>query len=336
VRLDATNLRDLARACGLLAAGVGGDLEVGLLMALVAVAAEGPVEVIGLDELPDDALVLPCGCVGAQQLADERVFSGDEGGALTRAFEDLRGARVAALMCFEVAGPGGLLPVAWAARAGLPLVDADGAGRSFPYVHQRTMHVAGVPASPVILTDGRGNDLVFRTADDQSADRLARGAASALGGVAAAAAYGMAAGLARRSVIPGAISRALELGRAVDSSASADSVAQALGATVLIEGHVTGREWGSATIDGFAREPGRQLRLELRDGFLVAFEEGAVKAAIPDLILVLAGDGGTPVAAGALRRGERVTVLAAPAHGIWKTDRGLAVASPRAFGYDVD
>ena len=305
-------------------------------MALVAVAAQGSVEVIGLDDLPDDALVLPCGLVGAPQLADERVFSGDEGHVLTSAFEELRAAPVAALMCFEVAGPCGLLPVTWAARTGLPLVDADGAGRSFPYFHQRTMHVAGVSASPVILTDGRGNDVVFRSAHDESADRLARGAASALGGVAAAAAYGMAAGLARRSVIPGAVSRAVELGRAVDSSASAAEVAEALGATVLIEGRVTDREWGSATIDGCTRDPGRQLRIELRDGFLVAFEEGAVKAAVPDLILVLAGDGGTPVAAGALRRGEVVSVLAAPAHGIWKTDRGLALASPRAFGYDVD
>ena len=52
--------------------------------------------------------------------------------------------RVAALMAAEIGGGNGLLPITWAARLGLPLVDADGMGRAFPEVPQVTMHLAGI------------------------------------------------------------------------------------------------------------------------------------------------------------------------------------------------
>jgi DUF917 family protein len=127
-------------------------------------------------------------------------------------FEELHGAPVAALMCFQIGGANGLLPLTWAARCGLPLVDADGMGRAFSELHQQAMHVAGVSVSPVALTDGRANTLVLRAADDVWAGRLARDAATGLGGVCAAAICGMRAGPARRAVVPGTVSLALRLG----------------------------------------------------------------------------------------------------------------------------
>jgi uncharacterized protein len=322
-----------------LAAGAGGDPEVGLLMALVAVDGYGPVPVIGLDELPDDSLVVPCGLIGAARLADERIFSGAEGRLLSRLFGELHGKRVGALMCFETAGANGLVPVTWAARAGLPLVDADGSGRAFPGFQQRAMHVAGVPASPVVLTDGRGNVLVIHAANDDSAERLARRGAVGLGGVCAAAAYGMTAGRARTSAIGGSIARAVALGHAIDSledGVRPAAIAEALGASVLIEGRVTDLGRNSATVDGTAADVGRQVRIELQRGFLIVLEDGVVTAAVPDIIVVLALDTAAPIAAEALRRDDRVAVLAASADPVWQTEAGLAVAGPGAFGYGIE
>jgi DUF917 family protein len=321
-----------------LAAGASGDVELGLLMALVAVEALGPVAVVELDDLPDDALVVPCGLVGAPQVANERVFSGDEGRVLCRVLEDLHDSRVGALMCLETAGPNGLVPVTWAARAGVPLVDADGAGRAFPGLQQRAMHVAGVSASPVVLTDGRDNVLVIQAANDDSAARLASTGAAGLGGVCAAAAYGMSAGRARTSVIAGSLSRAVALGHAINAQhwIGPAAVAEALPARALIEGRVTDLQRDSATIDGTGGDAGRQLRIELQSEFLITLEDGAVSAAVPDLIAVLTADSATPIGSETLRRGDRVAVLAAPANEIWRTEKGLAVAGPRAFGYGID
>jgi DUF917 family protein len=127
-RLDASNLPALARGCAVLGAGGGGDPALGLTMALHAVAEHGPVTVIDAAELPDEALVMPCGLLGSPTIAEERIWSGEEGRLLAAVAQRLRGEPVGALMAYEIGGVNGLLPVAWAARMGVALVDADGRG----------------------------------------------------------------------------------------------------------------------------------------------------------------------------------------------------------------
>jgi DUF917 family protein len=240
-----------------------------------------------------------------------------------------------------------LLPVTWAARCGLPLVDADGMGRTFSGLHQQAMHVAGVSASPVALTDGRDNTLVLRAADDLWAARLASDAAASLGGVCAAALYGMSGVRARDAVIEGTISLALRLGTALGEGGIESAVAaveEVLGAVVLIEGKVVDLErrengdaqYGWATVQGTGSAAGRQLRVELQNEFLLAFEDGEVQASVPDIICVFATDTGEPIASEALRYGQAVAVVAAPGAAVWRSARGLEIVGPRAFGYDVD
>ena len=83
-RLDAPNLPALAAGCAAVGAGGGGDPDLALTMALRAVGEHGAVPVVGLDDLDDEALVMPCGMVGAPTIADERVWSGGEGSDAAR------------------------------------------------------------------------------------------------------------------------------------------------------------------------------------------------------------------------------------------------------------
>jgi DUF917 family protein len=347
LELDALNVRALARGCAVLGAGAGGDPDLGVVMAQHAIAEHGPVAVVELADLADDGCVMPCGMVGAPTVAAERIWSGDEGAVLRGRFEALHRAPVAALMCFQIGGANGLLPVTWAARCGLPLIDADGMGRAFSGLNQQAMHVAGVTASPVVLTDGRDNTFVLRAADDLWAARLASDAAASLGGVCAAALYGMAVARAGESVVGGTISLALRLGAALHPGGierALAAVEEALGAVVLIEGKIVDVDRradadvarGSAIVQGTGGDAGRQLRLELQNEFLLALEDGAVRASVPDIICLLAADNGAPVASETLRYGQEVAVIAAPGPAIWRSPRGLQAAGPRAFGYDVE
>jgi DUF917 family protein len=324
-RLDVPRLEALARGCALLGSGGGGDPAVALTSAMHAVDVHGPVAVVALGALPDDALVMPCGQVGSVALAAERLWSGDEGRVLRDVIERRHGAPVAALAPFEVGGANGLLPVTWAARLGLPLADADGMGRTFPRLFQQAMHLAGIPAAPIAVTDGRGNTVLVEAADDRAAERLVRAALAGMGGIGAAALYSMTAAQARGAAISGSLSRAYTLG-----CASPETLA------VLIEGRVIdierGNDGGSVTVRGGAR----RLRLELRGEYLLALEDGAVVAAVPDIICVLAADSGEPVAADALRHGAEITVATLPAPGVWRTGPGLELVGPSAFGYDAD
>jgi DUF917 family protein len=68
----------------------------------------------------------------------------------------------------------------------------------------------------------------------------------------------------------------------------------------------------------------------------VAFQDGQVLASVPDLISVLDSQTATAISTELLRYGQRVTVLAWPCDPLWRTPRGLEIAGPRAFGYDLD
>ena len=149
----------------------------------------------------------------------------------------------------------------------------------------------------------------------------------------------MTAGRARTSAIGGSIGRAVALGHAIDARGHGprpDTVAEALGARILIEGRVTDLGRNSATVDGTSADAGRQVRIELQSGFLIVLEDGVVTAAVPDIIVVLALDTGVPIASEALRRDDRVLVLAAHANRVWQTEAGLALTGPGAFGYGIE
>jgi DUF917 family protein len=344
--LDIADLEPYARGCEVLSAGGGGDAETGLIMAERAIEASGPVELVSLEDLDGDALIMPCGLIGAPTVATERIWNGDEGVQLRTAVESHWKRPVEALMCYEVAGANGLLPVTWAARLGLPLVDADGMGRAFPEMQQQAMHLGGISASPLILTDGRLNTVVVQAASNSWAERLARAGAATFGGACAGALYTMTARQARGAVIDRSLSLALRIGAASDGTAveTSERLVAELHGRILITGkigHIERRAGGrfvhgAATVEGIGSQGGRYVRLEFQNEVLLAFEEGQLLAAVPDIISVLDEDTGRAVVTERLRYGQRVHVLGYPAPAIWRTPEGLQVVGPRAFGYDLE
>ncbi len=344
--LDSDSLRALARGCGVLGAGGGGDVYYCLLQALQATEDYGPVPLVDVDELPDDALIMPCGAIGSPLVGVEKFENGDEGDRLRAYLQYLTGRRVAALMAGEIGGGNGLLPITWAARLGLPLVDADGMGRAFPEVPQVTMHLAGIPASPAVVTDERGNLVVFRAISGPWMERLERAASVEFGGAASSTEFSLTAAQARQATVRNSVSLALRIGEAIGSAAGnpVDALIAELGAFSLVSGRildverrtVRGFARGSVVIEGLGEDAGRLIRLELQNENLVALERGRLLASVPDLITVLDTETADAIATERIRYGQRVTVIAFACDPVWRTERGIAVTGPRAFGYDLD
>src|SRR5579863_10108383 len=80
--LDPDSLRAMARGCAVLGAGGGGDTHITLLQALQATEDYGPVPLVDLDELPGDALIMPCGGIGSPTVSIEKLENGNEGARL--------------------------------------------------------------------------------------------------------------------------------------------------------------------------------------------------------------------------------------------------------------
>ena len=92
--LDPDALRALARGCAVLGAGGGGDSYVALLQVLQATEDFGPVPLVDLDELPDDALIMPVAGIGATTVILEKFENGDEGARLREQLEFVTGRQV--------------------------------------------------------------------------------------------------------------------------------------------------------------------------------------------------------------------------------------------------
>jgi DUF917 family protein len=344
--LDPDSLRALARGCAVLGAGGGGDPYIGLMQALQATEDFGPALLMELDELPDDGLIMPCGMIGAPTVSIEKILNGDEGGRLREYLEYMTGRRVAALMAAEIGGSNGLVPVSWAARMGLPVVDADGMGRAFPEVPQVAMHLAGISPSPAVMTEERGNLIMFRTISGHWIERLERAAAVEFGGNAASTEYTLTVAQARGGTVQNSVSLAIRIGEAL-AAAQSDPVTAliaeigafrlATGKVIDVERHTTqGFVRGSVIVEGMGADAGKLIRLELQNENLVAMERGLVLASVPDLITVLDSETADAIPTERVRYGQRVTVIAFACDPVWRTEKGIAVAGPRAFGYEFD
>ena len=93
---------------------------------------------------------------------------------------------------------------------------------------------------------------------------------------------------------------------------------------------------GALTIEGIDASHDQIMVIDFQNENLVARVDGDIVCTVPDLICAVTTDTGEPVTTELMRYGLRVAILGFPAPALWSTPEGLAVAGPRAFGYDTD
>ena len=346
MRLDASVIPALARGCALYGGGGGGEPGAGRLMALAALDAGFRTSLVRIDELPGDGLILPVAMIGAPTVGVEKLPRGDEGLRLRDKVSQLLGREVVAFVAAELGGINGVVPVAWAARAGLPLVDADLIGRAFPGLQYTVPALRGHDPNPIVMVDERGNVATIDAVSSDWANRYAAATMVAAGALMGLSLYPMTVAQAAELTVPGSMSRAIRAGRQLMDHRDDPirALAEGVGGRSLFEGKVVdvdrrtdgGYTKGSALIEGLAAFEGQTLRLEFQNENLVAMIDGVVIASVSDIITVLDLHSAWPIVTEALRYGQRVGVIGIPCEDVWRTEAGIDLAGPRAFGYDVD
>ncbi|RWZ55431.1 DUF917 domain-containing protein [Labedella populi] len=342
--LTADAIDGLARGAAVLGTGGGGDPYIGALLARRAVDTHGPVTVIGLDELPDDALVLTVAMMGAPTVMVEKLPSLDEVVAPVRALGASLGRAVTHVACAEIGGVNSTIPVAAAAALGLPLLDADGMGRAFPELQMVLPTLYDVTASPLAFGDEKGNVGVLNTVDNHWTERIARVACVEMGCSIMISGFPMDGNIARVALVDGSLSHCVAIGAGlVEARAEkTDPVARVVeilrgreffaGKVVDVErATTTGFARGRATIDG----TDGSLTLSFQNEHLMAESDGEVLVTTPDLIIVLDHESGEPITTEGLRYGQRVRVVAAPSDPRWHAPEALAMVGPGYFGYET-
>ena len=89
------------------------------------------------------------------------------------------------------------------------------------------------------------------------------------------------------------------------------------------------------------KEGGMQMMIPFQNEYLYAVKtdpaaqsQGEIVCTVPELISIL-GQDGEAIGSQDLRFGLHVSVIALPAHELWKTAQGLKVGGPKAFGLDI-
>lgn len=339
------HLDHMAVGASLLGSGGGGDPYVGRLVAAEAIRKHGPVELSSVDELPDDAAVFPVAMMGAPTVMVEKLPAAGQFAAAVSALSKYMGRRVDYIACAEVGGVNSMIPIAAAAELGVPLIDGDGMGRAFPELQMILPTLIGAGATPMSIIDEKGNRGIIETVTNKTAELLARDMTVQMGSSSVVSLYPLTGAQVKLGFAAGTLSLCRRLGTAAENARAElrdpiDAIMATLGGVLLFEGKIADVE--RRTQSGFARgtasivPDGRRkhMRIRFQNENLIADVDGRTLAATPDLIIVIDADTGLAITTEAMRYGQRVVVIAAPADARWYTPAGLDLVGPAYFGYD--
>ncbi|MDK2919482.1 MAG: uncharacterized protein PWQ37_2215 [Candidatus Petromonas sp.] len=348
-KIDSQALEDIALGAALLGTGGGGDPYVGKLMAKQAIEEYGPVTLLSPDEVPEDALVVPSAMMGAPTVLVEKLMNGEE---LIRSFKGLEnylGKKIYATLPIEAGGVNSMIPFVVAARMGIPIIDADGMGRAFPELQMLTFHLGGLNATPMVLSDEKGNDIIFKTVNNYFTENSARSTVVLMGGSATLSIYPMTGKDVKEHGVTGIISFSEKIGKGIKESRKngqnpIDVLQQITGGFELFRGKVTdvlrktegGFNKGQAVIDGLESYKGETLVVEFQNENLIARKGEKILATTPDLICIVNLETSIPFTTEALKYGQRVLVLGIPCDPKFRTPEGIKTVGPRYFKYDID
>ncbi|MBF2630132.1 DUF917 domain-containing protein [Listeria seeligeri] len=347
--LDEQAIENIAIGAAFLGTGGGGDPYIGKMMALTAIKKYGPVKLLSPEEIADDDYFIPAAMMGAPSVLIEKFPKGDE---FVRVFEKLGrylGKEVKGTFPMEAGGVNSMIPIVVAAQLGLPLIDCDGMGRAFPELQMVTFHLDGISATPMAITDEKGNIGIMETIDNKWTERLARVTTVEMGASSLVSLYPCDGAQIKQSSIKHIVTLSEEIGKVIRETSldESEKLQQLLDVTKgyhLFEGKITdvvretraGFNFGRVRINGLNNDAESEVIVHFQNENLVAEKNGQPIAITPDLICMVDLETLMPVTTEALKYGKRVRVMGLPADDAWRTAKGIETVGPRYFGYDVD
>ncbi|MEM8897700.1 MAG: DUF917 domain-containing protein [Bacteroidota bacterium] len=346
-KINKQDMEAIALGSTVLGTGGGGDPYIGKLMAQNAIDQFGEVSMVSPEEVPDDALVVPVAAFGAPVILLEKLFSGKEAIAAFDMMEAYFGKKIYATMPAEAGGLNGVIPFAVAAEKQIPIVDADGMGRAYPRLEMVTFTLHGIPSSPITQADEKGNRAVYHTINNVWGEIMVGSTVIPMGGCCFITCYPMTGKQMKEASVLGVISHAERIGQSIlkakeEEKDPLDSLLEVSQGKLIFQGKIidvgirTEGRWnkGVCKLMGLGPYADQEMVLDFQNEFLIAKVGDQVIASVPDLITVLDMDTAEPITAEVLQYGYRLNVIAMPCDDQWKTEAGIKLGGPGAFGYE--
>jgi DUF917 family protein len=325
------DLLDLVDGAAIFSAGGGGSPEGGYGIADKLVSQGYTIELAAPPDVPNDAKVVNFACVGATTAIE---YDSDAAVKTVRALEDYAGFSAYATIPVELGGFNTLAAVDVAARCKIPVVDADGAGRSVPEVHLKVYTIDGIPLAPMVVADLHAENVVIvkETMDSKAAERIARILAAEWNQSAYTARRILTGAQVKASPIQLSLSMCMRIGKLLRTTVEPiDAVLKETRGFKLFEGTVDHcerkTEGGFTFIDvklcGTREHEGTEFEFRAKNEVLVAYKDKKLAAVAPDIITPVHPETGKCITAEKIEEDNKLAVLGLRAPQKWRTQKGL-------------
>jgi DUF917 family protein len=237
-----------------------------------------------------------------------------------------------------------------AAHLGIPVVDGDYVGRAVPEEMQSTYCLYGKQSNLFASVDKWGNVVIVKDAVNTHAlERIAKMLASAAFGYTAVATTPLKAQELKEILVRGTITRCLKIGRALRRARNSgvdpiNTVLDNIDGWKLFEGTIIGVEmddrdgyfFGTTHIKGAGDFQGQALDVWFKNENLVSWLNDSPWICSPDLLTLVYKASGSAIYNADVKEGEEVVVIGMRGLDGFRTERGLNLAGPRHFGFDIE
>lgn len=355
--LSSQDLTDILNGAAILGAGGGGDLSEGLDLIDEALNAGKSFQLVSMEAVPDDALICTpylLGAISPLSEQEEQIYA-----RLPRStrhpileaydkFQAYLGQEFYGTTACEMGGSNTAVAFYPAAMNGHMILDADPAGRAVPEITHSTYYLNNLPAAPIYTANAFGETFVLEgVCDDQRAETLVRALSAVSRHDIAAIDHALPMRDLRDALIPGTITKALELGAAWRKAVAAGEdvpgvIAEIGGGFVAFKGLIShchfevveGFTIGSIEINGTGEFQDQKLSISVKNENMACWLDGEVFATIPDLICLFDDQTGAQISNPDCVLNQAVTVLLLPAPEVFRTPKGLSIFGPKYAGID--
>jgi DUF917 family protein len=342
--------------------GGGGTPEVGLKYLLEGLDEGLVLEWIDVEDIADDSWTASVYGMGStapitdetkaeiEKVGIKPVMAGKEMEAALKELADHAGVTLSAMVPVELGGSNTPAPLVAAARMGLPVVDADFAGRAVPEEMQGTPYLYNIDSFPCASVDKWGNVCIIKeTQGPHLFERVGKMLSMAAYGSCYLASSLMTGKQTKDTVIRDTLTYSFELGTAVREALekAQDPVAAIVdftGGWLLFTGEVERKDWadvegtmrGTTYIKGTGDWAGHTFRYWFKNENHVGWRDDEPVITSPDLPIVVNIETGEGKINTYIDAGDRVAVVGAIGPKVFRSEHGLSGCGPRYYGFDID
>lgn len=326
--LNETDIRNVIVGATVIGAGGGGSISCAydMLDNFKASNPEKPVQLELID--PKDMAPGAYAAVTAGMGAPRALVGVDFTPFAVNAFETLTemaadmGRKLQYCIPVEIGGFNTFVPMLISLLKGVPLIDADGAGRAVPALDTLLLHINGLDTSPLAMADDKNNRLKIELADTRDAsmgENIGRWICTAFDMKAGLSGWMVTKDEILTSIANNSVSYAMSIGETIakyDGKGNVyDFIAKNsdLPCKPVCTGKITKME--TKTANGFdygvaiiAGEDGHEYKIPFQNENLAIYKNGTPLMTVPDIISVFNKETGMPMTNADTAEGQYVDV----------------------------